>query len=387
MMRFLPLLFLFYSCSASSQEVAKPLAASGVADVNATQETKKLFQNLQYLMKEDKTLIGQQDAFSSFFFDIGGKSDIKKTTGADPALLGLDFAFITADENNGKSDNWFYQQELQIKKDALDAYAKGMLITFCWHLPEPFEGKVFYTDAMTDFQKQNAFKSILPGGEKHDYYKKKLDKIAFFLKELKTSNALVPVVFRPFHEFDGNWFWWGKKYCTPEEYKQLWIFTVDYLRNVKGLHNVLYAFSPDQTYRSENEFLQRYPGDAYVDILGIDDYADFDNKGAEGVAQASAKLTMLTALANDKNKIAALTETGYRITFDKQPINNFFTENMYSAIKGKGRQIAFVMFWRNDKDGYYVPQPNMPDTQDFLNFTQQKGMYLQKNMPDLYGVK
>lgn len=371
-------LLILISCLSFSQDT------NSLVDENASKETQNLFRNLKKLAQTKQTLVGQQDAFNSYYFDIGGKSDIQKTTGQNPAILGLDFAFITSDENNEKEDNWFYQQELKIHKDAVQAYEQGMLVTFCWHLPEPFEGKSFYTSEMTNFQKENALKSILPGGKNHDYYKKKLDKIASFLLQLKSKKTTIPVVFRPFHELDGNWFWWGSNYCSAEEYKQIWQFTVTYLRDTKSVHSILYAFSPDCTYETKEQYLERYPGDNYVDILGIDDYEDFNQKGLEGVKKAQEKLKMLSDIALERNKIAALTETGYRITFTNSPINGFFSENIYNAIKGSDSSIAYIMFWTNTKDGYYVPQPNMPDTQDFILFTKNKGIILQNDLPKLY---
>ncbi len=111
---------------------------------NATPETIALFYNLKILSKT-KFVVGQQDAFNSFYNDNGGESDIKKTTGSDPGLLGSDFMFITDDNNDGSASNWFYQQEEIIKYDAIEAYNKGMINTFCWHMREPYEGCLLYT--------------------------------------------------------------------------------------------------------------------------------------------------------------------------------------------------------------------------------------------------
>ncbi len=150
---------------------------SFMVDPNATEETVALFYNLKKLSKT-KFLVGQQDAFNGFYNNQAGDSDIKKATGSDPALLGSDFMFIADDQNSGQHDNWFYQQEQIITGDAVEAYNKGMVNIFSWHLREPFEGEHFYTSEMTEFQKANALRSILPGGENHDYYKAKLDKVA-----------------------------------------------------------------------------------------------------------------------------------------------------------------------------------------------------------------
>ena len=99
-----------------------------------------------------------------------------------------------------------------------------------------------------------------------------LDKIAFFMQSLEgTHGELIPVIFRPFHELNGSWFWWGKNHCTPEELKKAYRFTVTYLRDEKKVHNLLYAFNTDR-FSSEEEYMERYPGDEWVDVLGFDIY-------------------------------------------------------------------------------------------------------------------
>src|SRR5690606_18075884 len=97
---------------------------SYLVDAAATAETAALFYHLK---KSSKTnfVVGQQDAFSAHFQGAAGGSDMKKVTGSDPGLLGLDFSFITDNSNNGQANNWFYQQEQNIIKDAVEAYDKG----------------------------------------------------------------------------------------------------------------------------------------------------------------------------------------------------------------------------------------------------------------------
>jgi len=362
-----------------------PVNASGfMVNPNSTDETIALFYNLKVL-SETKFIIGQQDAFNSFYNNATGDSDIKKTTGNDPGLLGSDFMFITDDNNDGNPSNWFFQQEQIITQDAIEAYNKGMVNAFCWHFREPYDGDEFYTANMTDFQKENAFKSILPGGANHDYYKLKLEKVADVVSNMIGSDGKkVPIIFRPFHEFDGNWFWWGKAYCTAQEYKSLWQFTVEYLRDTLHVTNMLFAFSPDNQFNSEVEYLLRYPGDAYVDILGMDNYGDFANQGQSGVSTANNKLQILTKLAKEKTKIAALTETGYRVTSSISPISGFYATNLYNAITENGNEVAFMMFWYNDQSGYYAPPPGQPDTNDFIDFVNKPKALLENELPNMY---
>lgn len=354
-----------------------------MVDQNATDETVALFYNLRKL-SQTKFAIGHQGAFSGFY-EASGDSDVKKTTGHDPALLGSDFMFITDKNNNGQSSNWFYQQEISIVNDAKQAYSKGMINIFCWHLREPNSEDSFYATDITPAQQQTAFRSIMPGGAKHDWYKSKLDKVASVVSNMRdANNKLIPIIFRPFHEFDGSWFWWGSNYCAPEEYKAVYQFTVDYLKNTKNVHNILYSFSPDNSYSSANAYLNRYPGDAYVDVLGMDNYGDLNNQGTTGVTKANNKLKYLSDLAISKNKIAALTETGYQVTSTIPAVTNWFSTYLYDAITNNGVQIGFVMFWANGNGGYYVPTPTASNAVDFSNFVIKPKSVLQNTLPNMY---
>ncbi len=387
------LLFLIISCDNSETVVVTPTPTVSIdvvtpqnvknymVDKNASTETVALFYNLRNLGKT-KIIIGQQDAFNSFYQN-NGSSDIKKTTGNDPSILGSDFMFITDKDN--PNNNWYVQQENKIIQDTKDAYAKGMINTFCWHLREPYNEKSFYSADMTSEQRTDAFKSLLPGGKFNDWYKKKLEKVASVVSNLKDTNGKqIPIIFRPFHEFDGNWFWWGANYCTAEEYISVYRFTVNYLRDTKNVHNILFAFSPDNSYTTPSSYLSRYPGDDYVDILGMDNYGDFDNKGTSGASLANSKLKLISDLAISKNKIAALTETGYRVTSTTPAINNWFSTYLYDAITNNNLQIAYVMFWSNTSSGYYVPTPGNSNVADFQNFTLKSKIILQNNISKMY---
>lgn len=354
-----------------------------LADAQASDETVALFYNL-IVLSRTRFAVGQHDAFRSFYQNEGPVSDIQKTTGSDPALLGSDFMFITDKNNDGMPSNWFHQQERGIISDVKAAYAKGMINVFCWHLREPYHEASFYAADMTADEKATAFKSILPGGAKHDWYKAKLDKVAAIFQELKdASGRAIPVVFRPFHEFDGNWFWWGAAYCTPEEYKQAFRFTVTYLRDVKQVHNVLYAFSPDRSYGNEAAYLSRYPGDDVVDVLGMDNYGDFD-AGTSGLANANAKLRYLSLLARNRTKIAALTETGYAVSASSPAIAGWFSDRLYPALTENDVRIAWVMFWSNSENAYYVPPPSAANAGDLMNFSNKAKAVLADGLPDLY---
>jgi mannan endo-1,4-beta-mannosidase len=354
-----------------------------MVDQNATDETVALFYNLRKL-SQTKFAIGHQDAFAGFYTS-SGNSDIKKTTGQDPALLGSDFMFITDKNNTGQASNWFFQQETNIIDDTKEAKSKGMINIFCWHLREPNNEDSFYAADMTAEQKNTAFRSIMPGGAKHEWYKTKLDKVASVVSNMRdANNKLIPIIFRPFHEFDGSWFWWGANYCSPDEYKTVFQFTVDYLKNTKNVHNLLYSFSPDNTYTTSSSYLSRYPGDGYVDVLGMDNYGDFNNQGTNGSNNANNKLKYLSELAITKNKIAGLTETGYRVTNTTPAVPNWFSTYLYDAMTKNNVQMAFVMFWANGNGGYYVPTPSASNAADFNSFVIKPKSVLQNTLPNMY---
>ena len=365
-------------------------ARAAMVDKNATDETVALFYNLKTIAKTS-FIVGQQDAMINSYLAAGSsdlsETDIKKTVGYDPGINGADFMFITDDQNDGTTSNWYKGQENIILAGVVKAYDRGMINTFSWHIREPYEGKFFNTSQMTATAKANAFKSILVGGVNHEYYKKKLDKVAEVFNNLRGSDGkLIPVIFRPWHEFDGNWFWWGAAYCTPEEFKQNYQFTVTYLRDVKKVKNLLFAFSPDINWTTEADYLSRYPGDAYVDVLGLDDYGDFDNKGVTGVNTANKRLQIISNLAKSRVKIAALTESSYIIksSASRPFITNLYTTNYYNAMTDNNVEISYMAFWNNGTDSYSTPTAGSPYATDFLLFTKKDKVVLLNKLPSMY---
>lgn len=350
-----------------------------LVDPLATPETVALFYHLKQIAKRGQTLIGQQDPNESVN-EKGGEMAIKRVTGSDPAVWGSDFMHITHPANTNDT-GWFHDTEKSIIQFASSAYDRNMVNIFCWHLHDPYECKSFNVSGLTKETEEKAFRSLLPGGEKHEWYKGKLRKVAEVVGNIKGKDGtLSPVIFRPFHEFDGDWFWWGKKYCTPQEYQTLWRFAVTYLRDELKVRNLLYAFSPDCSFKSEADFLERYPGDAYVDLVGFDDYSDFENNR---IADVAKKLAIISDYAKKHNKLAALTEAGYR----KKPVPaNLYTDYYGKAFADPSLEIAFLMFWRQKKDGpgYFVPYPGCETVDDFKRFASHPRFRLLKGLENLY---
>lgn len=361
---------------------------SWLVDKTATEQTAALFYNLKKVAKTG-VLFGQQDAtkrgvtnaslqwaneqqFSGVPRD---KSDVKDITGAYPAVYGHDFLHIA----NFANGAW-YDYEAQIARElTIDAYNRGGVNTYAWHYANPVsQGSFYWNDSPVE-----AVSKILPGGSHHDVFKTSLREVAAFAKTLVGADGkAVPVIFRPFHEFDGDWFWWGASHCTPAQYKALYQFTVGYLRDSLGVHNFLYAWSPDKNFSTLSQYLDRYPGDEWVDVVGSDNYGDL----ADGSSPltASNKFKIISDYAIAKNKVAAMTETGSTSNLAKA---TWFTDNLLKVLTTQKIQLAYALVWADTKSNFYTPYKGHPAEADFIKFKSDPYVLFGDRMPKMYDLK
>lgn len=115
---------------------------------------------------------------------------------------------------------------------------------------------------------------IMPGGDRNAASTAYLDRVARFAHAATDDQGRpIPMIFRPFHENSGSWFWWGAAHASSAQYVELFRYPVEYLRDTKDVHNFLYAYSPGGSYGGTDDVYTRtYPGDDYVDVLGYDNY-------------------------------------------------------------------------------------------------------------------
>jgi len=340
------------------------------SDKNATKETIHLYRNLKRIINKG-ILFGHQDdlAYGVTWKYEKGRSDVKDVAGDYPAVYGWELGRLESDHPVNLDSVPFDKMKQFIK----DGYNRGGIITISWHLNNPLTGKTAWDPAA------GTVASILPGGNKNELYKSWLDKVAAFFLSLKgKSGELIPVIFRPFHELNGSWFWWGKNHCTPDELKKAYQFTVTYLRDHKNVHNLLYAFNTDR-FTSGEEFLERYPGDEWVDIIGFDIYQR-SNDNAAFIGDIDRMLTMLEKIAAQKSKIPALTEFGY----NSIPDSNWWTQTFWKGIGN--HHISFVLGWRNagGKAGgnfeCYVPYKGHVSEKDFVEFYKNERTLFEKDI-------
>ncbi|MGV3528061.1 MAG: glycosyl hydrolase [Flavisolibacter sp.] len=346
-------------------------------DKNATAETKTLFKNLQQLAKEH-TLFGHQHAteYGHGWSGDENRSDVKSVTGSHPAVVGIDFSGFTVDDAAQAERN-----KQHVKKIAEDTYNRGGVITAAWHFLNPVSPGGFY---WVDTVSKPAVKYLIPGGEAYEKYMEILNGIAYWAKNLKGADGRnVPVIFRPFHELDGDWFWWGKAHATRDEFITLWRFTVSYLRDSLGVHNFIYAFSTDNKFTTEAQYLERYPGDEYVDMVGIDNYGDMGRDGHYDLNAAIKKLGIVDAYAKKAGKLAAFTETG----LESIPKADWWTKVLLKVMRAGDFHLSYVLVWRNDQTSpthFYAPYPGQVSVPDFLKFYQDPYTLFENDLQNIY---
>ena len=366
--------FLLLILFLSGFSCAERSAAPDIADPDATTKTSNLLRNLRKI-NQTGFIFGHQDATA---YGVGWthgetdtmQSDVKAVCGDFPALYGWDVGHIEMDSPyNLDSVPFDLMRQLII-----EAYQRGGVNTISWHLNNPVNDQ-------SSWDQTPGVKHIIPGGKDNQKYIQWLGKLAGFMKSLKTEDGtMVPVIFRPYHEWTGNWFWWGKKHCTPEEYIALWKMTVDTLTEKYNVHNLLYAFSPGN-FETKEAFLARYPGNDYVDIIGFD-YYDFRGQyeGFEFLEPFRRSMKLLQELGQDLDKVYAVTETGRGQGI---PEKNWWTEVLYPEIENTG--IAWVHFWRNyDTSHFFVPYPGHKSSDSFRELYGNPETLFESDLPDMY---
>ena len=346
-------------------------------DNKATPETKALFKNLHKL-SEKHTLFGHQHATEYGHGWEGGdnRSDVKSVTGSHPAVIGIDIGGFT----NPNTD-WASQYKERVKKTAADTYNRGGVVTIAWHFSNPVSKGGFY---WVDTLSKPAVKYLIPGGEAHDLYKEILKDIAAWANSTRGNDGkLVPMIFRPYHELDGDWFWWGRAHCTVNEFTSLWKFTVSYLRDSLNVHNFIYSFSTDNKFMSEAQYLERYPGDEWVDMVGVDNYGDMGRNGSYNLPAAIQKLKIVSDYAKRRGKLAAFTETG----LESIPNPTWWTGTLLKVMKAEKMNLCYVLVWRNDRNSpthYYAPFPGQVSVPDFIKFYNDPYTLFEKDLKKVY---
>ena len=212
--------------------------------------------------------------------------------GKTPVVWSQDFGFA----RDGDKDS--YLARPAIVQEAIRQHRKGAIIALCWHaVPPTADEPITFqplpgadSTALASVQGHlldRQFRDILtPGTALHDRWLKQVDTIASFLKQLEIAH--VPVLWRPYHEMNGDWFWWGGRHegdhTTAALYRQIF----DRMVNHHHLDNLIWVWSVDRPSQPGREFARYYPGTQYLDMLALDVYGnDFDPSYYQGLLALS----------------------------------------------------------------------------------------------------
>lgn len=362
------LCFVAVSCSSMRDFCDTKLSLS---DKKCTKETRVLYSKMSQIAHKG-VLFGHQDdlAYGVNWKYEQGRSDVKEVAGDYPAVYGWDLGGL----ENKSANNLDGIPFVKMRQYIIEAHQRGGIVTLSWHMNNPLTGK----DAWDTTPKSLA--SVLPGGEKHEKFKAWLDEGIKFIATLKDLNGnAIPILYRPYHELTGNWFWWCRNNGSPDEFKTLWKFTLDYFQK-KGIHNLIYVYNTSD-FNSKEEFLEYYPGADYADILSFDKYQYTDPlKDNSFVEDCQKQFKIMNEIAQEQHKIMAFAETGYEAI----PYDKWWTDTLMKAIGDY--KISYVLVWRNHgwqekekKMHYYAPFKGQLSEKDFVEFYNLERILFEKD--------
>lgn len=302
--------FLFLVCSLLlSLTVSYGAVSSSLVTKDATEGAVKLYN----FLKENygsKTISGVQtgDMTGSLKTQLDVKAVYDKSD-KYPALVGLDLLMATGHQSD---ESWFMSYTENSIKIAEELWKEGGIPAFTWHW-KVGKDSVFYTkDTNFDFTK-----GFLSGtttwdtsSETYKLLVADIDKISKHFQRLQTQG--IAAIWRPIHEAAGGWFWWGSK--GAEAYKALYALVYDRMVNTNGLKNLIWVWNIERDpaigydYKALNGAW--YPGDEYVDIIGVDIY----NSAFDYNSNVNSYNKIVSEMGTDK--IIALTENGPIVTPD-----------------------------------------------------------------------
>jgi len=342
------------------------------ANAAATQAARaRVVATLRSLASGPRFALGQQDAsaYGVGWWGDADRSDFKSVCGSHPAVHGWDLGRI---QNPKNLDGVSFDAMRELIRAA---HRRGGINTISFHQDNPLTGG----DAWDETRVVHA---LIPGGSLHQKYREELDRVAAFLASCRGDEGeLVPIVFRPFHEHTGSWFWWGLAHATDAEFVSLFRFTVDYLRHERGLGHLLFAFSPaGGTVDSEASYLVRYPGDEYIDVLGLDFYF------ADDPAAFVRATEIAVSVAEARGKVAAITEFGIQGTLGDPAVDaeRWFSQSFLLPLtrSATASRIAYALTWRNsDEKHFFVPFPGHVAAADFRRVCDHPSVVLEDDLP------
>ena len=274
---------------------------------------------------------------------------LAKKYGIQPAVCYFDLCYVTGTWRKPEYYAACRASMTAVIRKAWKDY--GTTFVFSWHMDHPCTTNGF-PESTYRFQcaeHKNVVKAIVAGEPwVRPWYDQRLADIAAFFDGLVDEKGQrIPVVLRYAHEMDGGWFWWGKDHCDPEDFIGLARLEADTLRARCGAGQILFAYTPDRWWNGLGEegksgYLRWYPGDAYVDLIGYDDYGIGGGKTPEerqkNFDSALGKMRTLSAYGAARGKVAFLCESG-------NPNSGFYYEDIRRLMTSEGVSAASFNSW------------------------------------------
>ncbi len=333
-------------------------ASSSTSDADTITAAQTMRARLDSIAAAGKVMFGHDDdpVYGHSWVGDRGRSDVLEVAGDYPAIMNWDLGGIEkGDAANLDSVSFERMREEVIAQDA-----RVGMNAFSWHSVNPVDGRDSWACEDTTIVSR-----IIADPQVAAAFDQQVRRVAAFFKSLtRPDGTRIGVVFRPWHEHTGAWFWWGSRQCSVDDYRKLWAKTRR-IMDEEGVDNILWAYSPDRVV-SDEEYMERYPGNEFVDIMGADVYAYGAEKGIESYRNAvDATLGAATRMAAENGKIAAFSETG----LEGVTVPTWWTDVLLPVIE-KWRPV-YVITWRNahDKPGHFFgPYPGHDSADNFKAF-------------------
>ena len=318
--------------------------------------------------------------FSQFNYYDPKKRDIfnspyKKLLRCEPQIYGVDFFYASGTWQSPKGVRDARENLIRIVRDTWRE--RRAIASFSWHLENPYVPTGFPLTAgfryinskkIPDYPVKHRYviKEILENSgdvcgmgnvsgknntKSYDtprkWFEDRCKEVAGIINEFVDDNGLpIPFIFRLWHEWEDSWMWWGAKYVSAEDYKRFFILTEQTIQKYAPKAQILWGYCSDRFVNSEKEYMERYPGDTYVDIIGFDDY--FIGRSKEDWTAALNRSRMVFKIAEERHLATGLFETNN----NKQKVPNYYTNHLNRMLTSEGVHFGIVQIWglKSDND-------------------------------------
>ncbi len=315
-------------------------------------------------------------------------SDYTRILAVKPYIYGVDFYYAGGTWQTRSS---VIKSRTNLIKIVKEAWEENKAIPcFSWHLENPYAPSSFgkepgyrYIDhkSVPDYPKEHHYviAEIIKG--KGDtcgmgnlsgtdnlkqypnpgvWFEDRCKEVAGIINEFVDDKGKpIPFIFRLWHEWEDSWMWWGAEYVSAEDYKRFFILTEQTIKKYAPKAQILWAYCSDRFWKTEDEYLERYPGDDYVDIIGFDDYSI--GLSEENLIAAADRAAIVSKIAKKRKLASALFETNN----NKQKVPGYYTKYLNRMLKSPGVNLGVVQIWS---------LKNFNDSTDMRSFISQKNI-------------